>query len=141
WATAILQICWRAPALASFRASESPSEGEHRQGEHMQNAYVASDLLAAVAFWIVALVAAAPAFTIVRQSRRGRARSAVAYLAGFFAGLAASLGLAVAANLLLAADATVFNAGVTAAFIGPFTGIVHAKLKRSARRRPKLAEA
>jgi uncharacterized membrane protein len=107
----------------------------------MQNAYVASDLLAAVAFWIVALVAAAPAFTIVRQRRRGRARSAIAYLAGFFAGLAVAVCLALAANLLFSADATVFNAGVTAALLGPFTGIVHAKLKRSARRRPKLAEA
>lgn len=107
----------------------------------MQNAYVASDLLAAVAFWIVALVAAVPAFRVVRQRRRGRARSSIAYLAGFFTGLAAAVSVALAADLLFTADASVFNAGVTAAFLGPFTGIVHAKLKRSARRRPKLAEA
>ena len=107
----------------------------------MQNAYVESDLLAAVAFWIVALVAAVPAFRIVRQRRRGRARSAIAYLAGFFSGLATAVCLAVAADLLSIAEAAVFNAGVTAAFLAPFTGIVHAKLKRSARRRPKLAEA
>jgi len=107
----------------------------------MHNAYVASDLLPAVVFWLVALLAAAPAFIIVRQGRRGRARSAIAYLAGFFVGLAATLALALAAVSLIAIDTPLFNAGVVAAFLAPFTGIVHAKLRRSARRRPKLAEA
>jgi hypothetical protein len=107
----------------------------------MHSAYVASDLLPAVAFWLVAVLAAVPAFSIVRQGRRGRARSAIAYLAGFFLGLAATVGLALAAASLTTSDASVFNAGVTAAFLGPFTGIVHAKLRRSARRRPKLLEA
>jgi predicted lysophospholipase L1 biosynthesis ABC-type transport system permease subunit len=107
----------------------------------MHNAYVASDLLPAVAFWLVALLAAVPAFRIVRQGKRGRARSAIAYLAGFFTGLAATVGLALAAAALTAIETSLFNAGVTAAFLGPFTGIVHAKLRRSARRRRKWAEA
>jgi predicted lysophospholipase L1 biosynthesis ABC-type transport system permease subunit len=107
----------------------------------MHNAYVASDLLPAVAFWLVALLAAVPAFRIVRQGKRGRARSAIAYLAGFFTGLAATVGLALAAATLTAIDAPLFNAGVSAAFLGPFTGIVHAKLRRSGRRRSKWAEA
>jgi len=107
----------------------------------MHNAYVASDLLPALAFWLVALLAAAPAFRIMRQGRRGRARSAIAYLAGFFLGLALTVGLSLAAASLLTADSPVFNAGVTAAFLGPFTGLVHAKLRRGTRRRTKLAEA
>lgn len=106
----------------------------------MHSAYVASDLMPAVAFWLVAVLAAVPAFCIVRQARRGRARSAIAYLAGFFLGLAASVALALAATLITP-DASLFNAGVTAAFLGPFTGIVHAKLRRSARRRTKLVAA
>jgi len=107
----------------------------------MHTAYVASDLLPAMAFWLVALLAAGPAFSIMRQGRRGRARSAIAYLAGFFLGLLLTVGLSFAAALLLRADYPIFNAGVTAAFLGPFTGLVHAKLRRGARRRPKLAEA
>jgi threonine/homoserine/homoserine lactone efflux protein len=105
----------------------------------MHNAYVASDLLPAVAFWLVALLAAGPAFTIMRQGRRGRARSAIAYLAGFFLGLAVTVGLAFAVASLVAADCPLFNAGATAAFLGPFTGLVHAKLRRGARRRTKWA--
>src|SRR5262245_38785372 len=107
----------------------------------MHKAYVASDLVPAVTFWLVALVATVPAFMIVRRSKRGRARSAIAYLAGFFAGLAASVGLALAAPTLAGFEGPLLNAGVTAAFLGPFTGIVHAKLRRSGRRRPKWAEA
>jgi threonine/homoserine/homoserine lactone efflux protein len=107
----------------------------------MHNAYAASELLPAMAFWLVALLAAGPAFAIMRQGRRGRARSAIAYLAGFFLGLAVTVGLAFAAASLLAADYPLFNAGVTAAFLGPFTGLVHAKLRRGARRRTKWAQA
>ncbi len=107
----------------------------------MHNAYVASDLLPAMAFWLVALLAAGPAFAIMRQGRRGRARSAIAYLAGFFLGLAVTVGLCFAAAWLMAADYPLFNAGVTAAFLGPFTGLVHAKLRRGARRRTKWAQA
>jgi len=107
----------------------------------MHNAYVASDLLPAMAFWLVALLAAGPAFAIMRQGRRGRARSAIAYLAGFFLGLALTVGLSFAAVALLAADCPLFNAGVTAAFLGPFTGLVHAKLRRGPRRRTRWAAA
>src|SRR5262245_32760458 len=107
----------------------------------MHNAYVASNLLPAVVFWLVAVLAAVPAYSVVRQGRRGRARSAIAYLAGHFLGLAVTVGLALAAASLTATEASLFNAGITAAFIGPFTGIVHAKLRRSARRRPKLVQA
>jgi threonine/homoserine/homoserine lactone efflux protein len=108
----------------------------------MHSAYVASDLVPAVTFWLVAVLAAVPAFSVVRQGRRGRARSAIAYLAGFFLGLAATVGLvALAAASVITTEASFFNAGITAAFLGPFTGIVHAKLRRSARRRTKLVEA
>ena len=102
----------------------------------MHNAYLASDLLAATAFWFVVLLAALPAFSITRQSRRGRARSAIAYLAGFFSGLAATIGLCLALTTWVSPPVAVFNAGAAAAFLGPFTGIVHGKLRRAMRRRP-----
>ena len=102
----------------------------------MHNAYVSSDLLAATAFWFVVVLAALPAFSITRQSRRGRARSAIAYLAGFFSGLAATIGLSLVLATWLSTPIAVFNAGATASFLGPFTGIVHAKLRRAMRRRP-----
>jgi uncharacterized membrane protein len=107
----------------------------------MQNAYLASDVLPAITFWVVALLSAAPAFSIVRQGRRGRARSAIAYLAGFFVGLLASVCLALLVAVLIATPSPIFNAGVAAAFLGPFTGIVHAKLKRAARRRSTWVQA
>jgi CDP-diglyceride synthetase len=107
----------------------------------MQNAYLASDVLPAIAFWVVALLAVAPAFSIMRQGRRGRARSAIAYLAGFFTGLIASVCISLVLAMLMETPPQTFNAGVAAAFLGPFTGIVHAKLKRAARRRSTLAEA
>jgi hypothetical protein len=101
----------------------------------MHNAYVASDLVPATAFWFVVVLAAWPAFSIVRQSGRGRARSAIAYLAGFSSGLAATVGLALALATFVSTPIAMFNAGVAAAFLGPFTGIVHAKLRRAMRRR------
>jgi hypothetical protein len=107
----------------------------------MHSAYGASDLLAAIAFWVVALLAALPAFSIMRQAKRGRARSAIAYLSGFFTGLAATLALCLMGVAVFAIVGALFKAGVAAAFLGPFTGIVHAKLRRTSRRRPKWAAA
>ena len=106
----------------------------------MHNAYVASDVLPAIAFWLVALLAAVPAFSLMRKRKRGRARSAIAYLAGFFLGLLLTVLLAIAVTSILAVDSPILGAGAAAAFLGPFTGIVHAKLRRP-RRRSKLAEA
>jgi predicted lysophospholipase L1 biosynthesis ABC-type transport system permease subunit len=103
----------------------------------MHNAYVASDLLPAIAFWFVVVLAALPAFSIMRQSKRGRARSAIAYLAGFFFGLVATIGLSLALATWVSTPLAVFNAGAAAAFLGPFTGIVHGKLRRAMRRRPQ----
>src|SRR5689334_24697211 len=102
WATRFLQ-------MASFRQANHLKQHPWH-GEHMHNAYVASDLLPALAFWLVALLAALPAFGIMRQGRRGRARSAIAYLAGFFFGLALTVGLSFAAAALIAADYPLFNA-------------------------------
>ena len=119
WATRFFE-------MASFRQANHLSGGALLHGEHMHNAYVASDLLAAMAFWLVALLAAGPAFAIMRQGRRGCARSAIAYLAGFFLGLALTVGLSFAAAALMRRRTALFNAGVTAAFLGPFTGLVHA---------------
>ncbi|HJZ32548.1 MAG TPA: hypothetical protein VKF35_15635 [Hyphomicrobiaceae bacterium] len=107
----------------------------------MHNAYVASDVLPAIAFWLVALLAAIPAFSLMRHRKRGRARSAIAYLAGLFLGLMLTIVMAIVAAAVLAIDSPIFSAGAAAAFLGPFTGIVHAKLRRPARRRVKFAEA
>jgi hypothetical protein len=74
----------------------------------------------------VALLASLPPYKLLRQSREGRARSAVGYLAGFLAGLAATAFLAIV--VLESADRTaVMEAGVWAAFFGPFIGMIRAK--------------
>jgi predicted lysophospholipase L1 biosynthesis ABC-type transport system permease subunit len=74
----------------------------------------------------VAALAALPPYKLLRQSSEGRARSAIGYLSGFLAGLVATAFLAVV--VLGFADRTaVVEAGVCAAFFGPFIGMVRAK--------------
>ena len=83
---------------------------------------------------LAALVSAWPAYAILLRAKHGRARSAIGYLVGFFAGLGVT---AVLAALIapLAAEATpVPVAGLLASFIGPFIGLLHAKLRGPPRR-------
>jgi hypothetical protein len=82
---------------------------------------------------LVGLLAAAPAYRLLRKSGRGRAQSAVAYLAGLITGLALTMLLAslfkpVARTTMLA------EAGLLSAFFAPFAGMLVAKWERPARR-------
>jgi hypothetical protein len=79
-----------------------------------------------LALCIAGLLAAYVPYTLLRQYGRGRARSAVAYLAG----LAAGLGLTVALALVLQAmvpPGVIVEAGLAGAFFGPFAGMARAK--------------
>src|SRR5215510_2073267 len=119
------------PPLDLISPSESSSKTlapprERSRGQRcgvgtMHNAYVASDVLPAIAFWLVALLAAIPAFSLMRHRKRGRARSAIAYLAGLFLGLMLTIVMAIVAAAVLAIDSPIFSAGAAAAFLGPFT--------------------
>jgi hypothetical protein len=79
--------------------------------------------------------AAIVAFAILSRWRRGRARSAIAYLAAYFSGLAITAFFALAASVLGRDSNAVLAAGLLAAFAGPFCGIGVALLRLPARRR------
>jgi hypothetical protein len=86
----------------------------------------------------VTVMAAIPAHLIVAQSRRGRARTAVAYLAGFAAGLAMTAALAGIVASLREDSPAVAELGLLGAFLGPFAGMARAAWLRPARRTSKL---
>jgi len=68
-------------------------------------------------------IAAVPAFRTVRQSSRGRARLAMAWLSGFLFGLVATTLLSVAIEEAADPEASVAGFGLLGAFLGPFIGI------------------
>jgi len=79
--------------------------------------------------------AASVAFRIVRQSSRGRARSALAWICGFAIGLLTMLLLPIA---LPAPQPSVSAEGIVGAFVGPFIGILYGRWMRpeKKKRRP-----
>jgi predicted branched-subunit amino acid permease len=89
----------------------------------------------AAAVVVAAFAAAWPTYAIMLKARTGRARSAIAYLLGFAAGLFATAVLATATGAVAAGASEVAVAGLLAAFIAPFVGMVHAKLSAPPRRR------
>src|SRR5262245_7404882 len=93
---------------------------------------ITMDLVPVGTVVLVALTAASAAYFTHRRATPGRTRDANAYHVGFLAALAATLGLA---NVLpaFAIDAPVAQAGMLASFVGPFAGIVQAKLRTLAR--------
>jgi hypothetical protein len=93
-----------------------------------------------VALLLVGFIAAAPAYTLVRQSQRGRARSAIAYLAGFLSGLLATTVLLQAGNALVDADA-IMAPGLLSSFFCPFLGIARAKWEGPKKRTRRGATA
>jgi hypothetical protein len=96
-----------------------------------------SDVSPGIVLSLVGLVAAVPPYLLVRQSERGRARSAVSYLCGFLAGLAATGFLAALLNAVTDAEAIV-AAGLLSSFVCPFIGMARAKW-HGPRRRPRSA--
>jgi hypothetical protein len=87
-----------------------------------------------VTLLLVGFLAAVAPYSLLKRSTRGRARSAVAYLAGLATGIASML---VAAALLqpMVGAAIIAEAGLFGAFFGPFAGMLRAKWQRPARRR------
>ena len=84
--------------------------------------------------WIT-VMAALPAAKIVGRSRHGRARAAVAYLAGFGAGLVMTFALAGIVASMSEDSAELGTLGLLGSFLGPFLGMARASWRRSARRR------
>jgi membrane associated rhomboid family serine protease len=79
--------------------------------------------------------AALVAFRIVRQSSRGRARSAMAWISGFAIGLFTMLLFPIA---LPTPHPSVSAEGIVGAFVGPFIGILYGRWVRpeKKKRRP-----
>ena len=103
----------------------------------MYNSIVVSDFAPVAVVALVAVIAALPAYITLRRAKRGRARSAVAYLMGFFAGLLATAALAAALQPFAAEATPVAVVGMIASFVGPFVGMAHAKLREPVRRKPR----
>ena len=95
------------------------------------------DLAPGLTIVSVALLAALPPYLIMHQSRHGRARSSIAYILGFFAGLAATGLIVAAAGPRLPDVAAILSPGVLAAFFAPFGGMLRARLRRPVRRAPR----
>jgi hypothetical protein len=95
------------------------------------------EVVPAAAVVVAGLASAWPTYAIMLKAKTGRARSAIAYLLGFAAGLLATGVLAAATGVVAAAASEVAVAGLLAAFVAPFVGMVHAKLRAPPRRRPR----
>jgi hypothetical protein len=87
-----------------------------------------------------AFVAALPAFRVLRMSASGRARSAVAWILGFLAGLAAAVSLSIAIGEVAGPNGSVGASALLGCFLGPFIGIVHAKLAGPVRKRRRIPD-
>jgi hypothetical protein len=87
-----------------------------------------------VTLLLVGLLAAAPAYSLLRRSARGRARGAIAYLAGLATGVAS---MVAAAALLqpVVRTAIIVEAGLLSAFFGPFAGMLCAKWQKPTRKK------
>lgn len=102
---------------------------------NMKSSILLSDLAPAAVVIVVAMMAALPAYLTLSKAKPGRARSAVAYLLGFFAGLLATIMLGGILEPLAGQETPVVVIGMLASFVGPFVGMVHAKLAQPPRRR------
>ena len=84
--------------------------------------------------FIVGVTAALPAFALTHRSRRGRVRSAVAFLSGFALGICSAVVLfqmlqALAVNMAFG------SAALAGAFFGPFAGLMWGVWVRSGRKK------
>jgi|SRR6478672_8412132 hypothetical protein len=94
---------------------------------------ISNDVSPLLAF-IVGVTAAVPAFALTHRSRRGRVRSAVAYLSGFALGMCSA---AVLFQMLqvLAVTMPFGSAALAGAFFGPFAGLMWGAWIRSGRKK------
>jgi hypothetical protein len=84
---------------------------------------------------IAGVAAASAAYSVMRKSSKGRARSAIAYLSGLAVGLLATATLA-AVTAPLADAASLLSPGLLGSFFAPFAGLVRAKWEGPVRKRP-----
>jgi hypothetical protein len=85
----------------------------------------------------VCVAAAIPPYRILLTSTRGRARSAIAYLGGFFTGVGTTM-LLFALIGVMAEDAPQIGAiGLLGSLFGPLFGMARAKWQRATRRRSR----
>lgn len=86
-----------------------------------------------LALSLAGLLAAFTPYALLRKTGRGRARGAIAYLAGLAAGLALTAVLVFAFEPFVRAG-PIAEAGLFGAFFGPFAGMLRAKWERPRRR-------
>jgi len=114
-------------ALASPYESDIAATGQvESRFVPMYRASFVVDVLPGVVLIASGYVAAYVAFRIVRQSSRGRARSAMAWIFGFAIGLFTMLLLSVAIPTPHP-SASVSAEGIVGAFAGPFIGILYGR--------------
>jgi hypothetical protein len=104
------------------------------------NSYYANllmDIAPGLTIVSVALLAALPPHLLMYPSRRGRARSAIAYLLGFFAGVAATILIAGTIGARVPDNTAIIAPGMLAAFFAPFGGMLRARLRRPPRRQAR----
>ena len=99
-----------------------------------------ADVLPGLMLIATAYTAALAAFRIVRQSGRGRARSAIAWIVGFGSGLLTLLVLSVAAATINLRG-SVSGEGLLGSFVGPFIGIGHAKWLGPVKKKRRFPDA
>jgi hypothetical protein len=106
----------------------STQQGKCKYGfASMYRAGFLADVLPGLTLIVTAYTAALVTFRVVRQTSRGRARSALAWIAGFGMGLLTQLLFSIAGQAASNFDGSVFGEGLLGAFIGPFIGMVHGK--------------
>jgi hypothetical protein len=106
----------------------------------MYHAGVVAEVVPGLVLVATTFVAALPAFRTVRQSARGRARSAMAWMFGFLVGLIAAMLLSVTIGDVANQGASVSVTGLLGAFFGPFIGIAHGKWLGPVKRRRRPPE-
>jgi hypothetical protein len=119
----------RGPAASSARIS---ADGRNINGQ-VRVVHIIRDAVPGLVLVLVLAVAALPAERIAGSSTRGRARTAVAYLAGFGSGLFTSA--LVATFAALRSDPQPLGAlTLLGSFVGPFVGLASASFHRPRRR-------
>lgn len=91
------------------------------------------DVTPGVAFVVILFAAALTARALLRRSSRGRARAAIAYLAGLGAGVTSTAAICILLEQLLDPTPALGSIGLFASLVGPFAGMLHARWLRPRR--------
>jgi hypothetical protein len=90
------------------------------------SARMIGDIAPGLTLAIVSIVSAIPAFLILSRSRRGRARSAVGYLAGFIGGIATTTIIVRLVGAYVMDIWSIIAWGLLSSFFAPFVGMARA---------------